>query len=125
MDSGLLSQVISELNIARKNFAIYPLGHSQIAISVDKALRAAFQADEFPAALVLGAAKDHIFTDNSQLDFKNPVHREFAHALHSLNIAAISFANGLTKQELCDFLKVIAGGMEVREAAKISLLAIT
>jgi hypothetical protein len=115
LDSGLLGQVILELNISRKNFAIYPPGHSQIAISIDKAYGLLSRLMQSREELIIGAAKDHIFTDNNQLDFRNPVHREFANALHCLNIAAVSFVNGLTKQEVFDFLKVIAGGMEDRE----------
>jgi len=36
LDGGLLNQIILEMNIARKNFVIYPLGHSQIAVSIVK-----------------------------------------------------------------------------------------
>jgi len=115
MDSDLLSQVILELNIARKNFAIYPAGHSQIAISIDKAYGLLSRLMHSRTVLIIGAAKDRIFTDDNQIDFSNPVHREFAHALHSLNIAAVSFADGLTKEEVSGFLKVISGGREDRE----------
>jgi hypothetical protein len=115
LDGDLLSQVILELNIARKNFAIYPAGHSQIAVSIDKAYGLLSRLMHSRAVLIIGAAKDRIFTDNNQIDFSNPVHREFAQALHSLNIAAVSFADGLTKEEVSGFLKVISGGMEDRE----------
>jgi hypothetical protein len=123
LESALLSQVILELNIARKNFAIYPPGHSQIAISIGKAYGLLSRLMHSRPELIIGASKDHIFTDNNQLDFRNPVHREFAHALHSLNITAVSFVNGLTKEEVFDFLKVIAGGVEAREGRSDIVLA--
>jgi len=112
MDSDLLSQVILELNIARKNFAIYPAGHSQIAISIDKAYGLLSRLMHSRAELIIGVATDSIFTDDNVLDSRSPVLREFANALHGLNIAAISFVNGLTKKEVFDFLKAIATGME-------------
>jgi hypothetical protein len=115
LDSGLLSQVISELNIARKNFVIYPLGHIQITISTDKAYGLLARLMNSRAGLIIGVGKDRIFTDNSQLDFRNPVHREFSLALHSLNIAAVSFLSGLRKEEVFDFLKIMARGIEDRE----------
>ncbi len=114
-EGELLSQLILELNIARKNYAIYPLGHSQIATSIQKAYGLLARLVSSRAELIIGAAKDCIVTDNNTLDFKNPVHREFSNALHSLNIAAISFDNGLTQEELSDFFKVIATGLEDRE----------
>lgn len=115
LEGELLSQLILELNIARKNFAIYPLGHSQIATSIQKAYGLLARLMSSRAELIIGAAKDCIVTDDNTLDFKNPVHREFSNALHSLNIAAISFVNGLTREELSDFFKVIATGLEDRE----------
>ncbi len=115
LDGGLLSQFVMELNIARKNFVIYPTGHSQIAISIDRTYGLLSRLMHSRAEMIIGAAKDHIFTENNQLDFSSPAHREFAHALHGLNIAAVSFADGLTKQEVFDFLKIVAWGMEDHE----------
>ena len=123
LDSGLLSRVISELNIARKNFVIYPLGHIQIAISTDKAYGLLATLMDSRAGLIIGIGKDRIFTDNNQLDFMNPVHREFSLALHSLNIAAVSFVNGLTKEEVFDFLKILARGIEDREGRSDIVMA--
>jgi hypothetical protein len=90
-DGELLSQLILELNIARKNFAIYPLGHSQIAVCIENAYGLLARLMNSRAELIIGVAKDRIVTGNNEHDFTNPVHREFSQSLHSLDIAAVCF----------------------------------
>ena len=112
LDTGLLGQAILELNISRKNFSIYPLGHSQITISIDRAYGLLDRLMNLRHELIIGVTKNHIFADKKQLDLRNPVYREFSHALHSLDIAAVSFVNGLTKDEVFNFIKIITRSIE-------------
>jgi HEAT repeat protein len=112
LDTRLLGRAILELNISRKNFSIYPLGHSQITISIDRAYGLLSRLMDLRQELIIGVTKNHIFADKKQLDFKNPVYGEFSNALHSLDIAAVSFGNGLTKDEVFNFVKIISRSME-------------
>jgi HEAT repeat protein len=112
LDTRLLGQAIIELNIARKNFAIYPPGHIQIAHSIDRAWELLTRLIASWPALVLGIARDRMFVDEEQLDTRNSIYREFATALHSQNIAAVSFIDGLTKAEVLDFLAIITSSPE-------------
>ncbi|MCX5883641.1 MAG: hypothetical protein NTU74_18150, partial [Deltaproteobacteria bacterium] len=108
LDTGLLGQAILELNISRKNISTYPLGHRQIITSIDRAYGLIDRLMDQRHELILGFTKNHIFAERIQLDFRNSVYREFSHALHSLDIASVSFVNGLTKEEVFDFVKIIA-----------------
>ena len=111
LDTGLLGQAILELNISRKNFSIYPLGHSQITTSIDRAFGRLDRLMDYRHELIIGVTKNHIFIDQKQFDSRNPVYREFSDALHSLDIAAVSFAKGLTKDEVFNFVRIITRSM--------------
>ncbi|MFH0994320.1 MAG: hypothetical protein V1844_02330 [Pseudomonadota bacterium] len=112
LDTGLLGRAILELNISRKNFSIYPLGHSQITTSIDRAFGLLDRLMDLRHELIIGVTKNHIFADREQLDFRNPVYREFSNALHTLDIAAISFDTGLTKDEVFNFVNIISSSLQ-------------
>jgi hypothetical protein len=111
-DTKILRQALVELNISRKNFAIYPLGHVQIARSIDRAHGFLTRLITSWPDLVLGVTRDRMFVGEDQLDTKNPIYKEFSNALHSHGIAGVSFVSGLTKAEVLDFLKIITTGPE-------------
>lgn len=108
LDARLLSDAIIELNISRRNVAIYPKDHP----SVDKSLNRAFEflqkLFELRAEITLAVAKDTLIIDDFYLDRKNPVYRDFALHLNKMNIAYISFITGLTKDELYVFHKLVS-----------------
>jgi HEAT repeat protein len=112
LDTRLLGQALIELNIARKNFAIYPPGHIQIAHSIDRAWEFLTRLIASWPELVLGIARDRMFVGEEQLDARNSIYREFATALHSQNIAAVSFLDGLAKAEVLEFLAIITSSPE-------------
>lgn len=91
LDARLLSDAIIELNISRRNVAIYPKDHP----SVDKSLNRVFEflqkLFELRAEITLAVAKDTLIIDGFYLDRKNPVYRDFALHLNKMNIAYISF----------------------------------
>lgn len=108
LDAKLLSDVIIELNISRRNVSIYPKDHP----SVEKSLRRAYEflqkLFELRPEITLAVAKDTLIIDDYYLDRKNPVYREFALHLNKMNMAYVTFIIGLSQDELYEFHRIIS-----------------
>jgi len=100
LDARLLSEAIIELNISRRNVAIYPKGHPSVEKALNKAFDHLGKLFELRSDITVAVAKDTLIIDDYFLDKKNPVYREFALNLNAINIAYVTFINGLTKDEL-------------------------
>ena len=103
LDTRLLSDAIIELNISRHNVAIYPRNHPIVEKSLNLAFGFLQKLFELRKEITLAVAKDTLIIDDYSLDKQNPVYREFALSLSSLNIAYVSFKSGLTIEELYSF----------------------
>ena len=103
LDAKLLSYAIIELNISRRNVAIYPKEHPLVERSLNNAFKFLKQLFELRPEITLAVAKDILIIDNYHLDKKNPVYREFALSLNKMNIAHVTFKTGITKDELYGF----------------------
>jgi hypothetical protein len=107
LDTRLLSEAVIELNISRKNVGIYPPGHIQITRSIDRAFEILLRLFEVRSEMTLGVAKDTLLVGQNYLDRKNPVYRDFALSLNQQGIAAVTFINGLDKEELVRFHRIL------------------
>jgi hypothetical protein len=103
LDGKLLSYAIIELNISRRNVAIYPKEHPSVERSLNNAFKFLKQLFELRPEITLAVAKDMLIIDKYHLDKKNPVYREFALSLNKMNIAHVTFKTGITKDELYRF----------------------
>lgn len=120
LDTRLLGQAVIELNIARKNSSIYPEGHVQLARSIDRAYQVFRTLLETMPLVTLGVAKDCLFIGHNYLDRKNPVFKDFSLALHSRDIAAITFKRGLLKDDILQLCRVLTLETDkIREAGGI------
>lgn len=108
LDTRLLSDAIIELNIARRNVAIYPKGHPSVEKSLDRAFDFLNRLFELRPEITLAVAKDTLIIDDYYLDKKNPVYREFALQLSRLNIAYVTFIIGVTREELYTFHRFVS-----------------
>ena len=107
LDARLLSYAIIELNISRRNVAIYPRDHPSVESSLSNAFKFLKQLFEIRSHITLAVAKDTIIIDKYHLDKKNPVFRDFALTLSRMHIAYITLKNGITKDELYRFHRFI------------------
>jgi hypothetical protein len=120
MDTKLLGQAIIELNIARKNFAIYPPGHAQLERSILRAQGVLNQLLETTSELMVGVARDCLFVGDSFLDRKNPVYRDYSLALYSRDIAGIILLAGVSRDDIHGFCQVLTRDtFDIREAGGI------
>lgn len=108
IDARLLSDAIVELNIARRNVAIYPRAHPSVDRSLDRAFEFLNRLFELRPEITLAIAKDTLIIDDYYMDKNNPVYSEFALHLSRLNIAYVTFITGITKEEIYAFHRFIA-----------------
>jgi len=115
LDARLLSNAVIELNIARHILPLYSREHQLVQLSLDKAFAILSDLFEIRPEISLAVAKDTLIVDGRQLDPKNPVFREFALAVSRMSVALVSFAKGVTREEVYDFFRFLS-----RDAAGIS-----
>jgi hypothetical protein len=123
LDFKPLIRALIELNIARKNVLFYPGSHIQVDKSIDLAHRCLHLLLTKVEAIQLFVAKDCLSVRGCRLDPANAVLQELRTALKSKNIAVLTLRQGLSKEEVADFLQQItrddeAGGLGTAEADK-------
>ena len=102
-DDQLLSDAIIELNISRRKAGMYPDSHPEIEESLSRALEILQRFLELKGQITLAVAKDILFADDRPFDKKNPVYTEVALCLNGKSIISVTFARGITKEELHAF----------------------
>jgi len=112
LDAKLLSYAIIELNISRRNVAIYPRDHPSVESTLTNAFKFLKQLFGMRSEITLAIAKDTIIIDTYHLDKNNPVYRDFAINLSKMNIAYITLKAGITKEELYRFHSFISEKIE-------------
>lgn len=112
LDARLLSEAVIELNISRRNVAIYPRGHPSVERSLQRVFDHFKKLFDLRTEITLAIAKDTLIVDNFFLDKKNPVYREFALHLSGMGIAYVTFLSGLAPEELYEFHRFISGPQE-------------
>ncbi len=107
IDAKLLSDAIIELNISRRSVGLYPSDHPITKQFISRAYEFLKKLFELRSGITLGIAKDILMIDEYTLDKKNPIFREFALALHTKGIAAVTFHSGLEEKELLSLYELI------------------
>lgn len=133
-DTRILTSLILELNIARRNYRSYPKGHPVINSSLHKVIGIYDRLMQFREEVVLGAAHDSLMVDGVMQDKSNPVYRDLARSLFEHGIAVLTLRPGLTVGELSKFTVILGlkrdeltahGGIEkIWSAAAITSLMI-
>ena len=119
LDARILGDAIIELSISRRNVSVYPKGHPSIEGSLNRAFELLQRLFELRPEITIAIAKDTIIVDNYFLDRKNPVYKEFAVHLSSMNIASLTFISGLTKDELYQFDRILSEDTKEADAKVI------
>lgn len=117
LDTQILSDFIYDLNIARRQLSLYPLGHPQIISSSNTVLNILKKLCQFREVITLGIAPEALVFEGNWLDEKNPVYRDFARFLSSLDIASISFHTALETDELIRFNQILSSSKEIHAQA--------
>src|SRR5450631_3975931 len=99
-DTGLLSRLLVELNIARRNFRSYPKDHPTIFVSFNKVIDIYNRLLNQEGSIVIGVARDALMVNDAVLDKNNLVFRDFAKVLFEHGIGALILRSGLSMEEL-------------------------
>jgi hypothetical protein len=111
-DAHAYSAALTELNIARKNLAIYPATHHQVQTSLEKAKAVLDHLLKKVATARIGIADIHLMVAEEVLEAGNPALTELATALKQHHVALLQVSTGVTKAELTQFLKKLSSAPE-------------
>lgn len=111
-DTDLLFSIIHELTIARRNVSSYPKGHPVVTGSCEKVAGLFNRLFESRDELTVGIARDSLFVDGRSFERLTPVVRAFAKSLLYHQVAVITFAKGLTAEEIEKFNVILTAKRE-------------
>lgn len=99
----LLSQLIVELNISRRNCHAYPPGHPQIDASLSRVILTCDRLLHREQELRIAVARHALVVNGVTLDRNAPLFRDFARLLFERGIGGLTLRHGLTTAELVRF----------------------
>ncbi|MEJ2642180.1 MAG: hypothetical protein P8010_21680, partial [Desulfosarcinaceae bacterium] len=106
------SAALTELNIARKNIAIYPATHHQVQNSLEKAKAVLDRLLKRVTTARIGVADIHLMVAEEVLEDSNPALSELATVLKQHHVALLQISAGVTRAELTEFLKKLSASPE-------------
>jgi HEAT repeat protein len=106
-DTALLSKLIHEFNIARRNVSSYPKGHPVVTSSCERVIGLFDRLFESRDELTIGVAKDSLVIDGHFFDRLTPFARHFARSLFNHRVAFVTFQKGLTAGEVEKFNDIL------------------
>ncbi len=113
LNTKALTNLVVELNIARRHLAAYPKGHPVIATATQRVLSLLVQVLEFRDEITLGVAKDRLMVGTTILEQGNLIFRDFARILFERGIALLTLQKGLSGPELEQFNEFLSWKREV------------
>lgn len=111
----LAAEVIIEMSIALKNFYLYDSRHKIVLRSIDRAYEKIKNAFNLKYNLKFHFTKGTIIYEQIYLDKKNPIFSRFANHLWEVSITGLEFREGLTQEELIEFLSFLKELKKSRE----------
>jgi len=96
----LITDAIVELITSKRKIGLYPKDHPKIRESLQRAFSNLQRLLDLRGSIIIGVAENLLMVDDLSLDMKNPALRDFAQSFHAKGIAAVTFAPGLSIEEL-------------------------
>ncbi|MEW5734079.1 MAG: hypothetical protein AB1921_04445 [Thermodesulfobacteriota bacterium] len=109
LDIKLVSDIIMQLNIVRKNSALYPKGHPQLDSSLSRLMGFLSQHFNYSRDLSLAVARDSLILGGLELPRNNPIFQEYAAFLHAKSIYHFAIMPGITPEEAHNFHLLLSG----------------
>ena len=107
VDTQMLSALLIELNIARRNARSYPKGHPVIIASLQKVLTRYNLLLDIASEITIGVARDTLIVEGISFEKANPVFRDFARILFDLGIGTLVLRPGISLEELRNFILLL------------------
>jgi hypothetical protein len=109
LDIRLVGEIITQLNIIRKNTALYPRGHPQMEASLARALGFLEKHFAYSKELSLALTRDSVMVGDVELSARNPIFREYASVLHDRSVYSLILEKGLDLDNLYLFNRILSG----------------
>lgn len=107
LDVALVSGLLVQLNILRKNTKIYPDGHPALVASGGRAARLLREFHTRTDTFALTISRDTLQVGQYQMPRNNPIVAEFATHLHNQSVYAFSLKRGITDSELAQVIRLL------------------
>ncbi len=110
--SGEVSDLLIELGSAFQKFGMYPEGHPALepAVKAVESRLSAFLGTR--RTLALGVGRDEILVEGVPTDSSHPLFKNLATRLYRHEIGAVTFAEGVTSEEIAQVLRLFASDPE-------------
>lgn len=109
IDIRLVGEIITQLNIVRKNTALYPRGHPQMEASLTRALGFLERHFSYSDRLSLALTRDSVMIGDVELSSRNPIFREYASVLHDRSVYSLVLEKGLDLDNLYSYNRILSG----------------
>lgn len=106
--SGELSDFLIELSAALQKHSMYPAGHPVLSPAADSVFSRLSLLLASHGSLSIGIAREQLIIEGVATDSSHALLRSLADRLHHHELGAISFAEGVAKQEIADILSLIS-----------------
>jgi hypothetical protein len=100
--SGELADFLIELSSAFQKHSMYPAGHPALAPAASSVLAGLTGLLQDRGTLSLGVPREQLIIEGVATDSSHPLLRSLAERLHKHELGAISFAEGVTPEEIAD-----------------------
>lgn len=114
---ALLAESIRALAIAWRNISAYPSDHPALGVSLDNAHRRVNEIAAPAGRLVLGVGPDSLVYGEEKL--KTPQAQKLGQALYRRNVALLTIEEGLEREELESFLRLLGEELGPPEKAPL------
>lgn len=115
-DLKLVSDIIVQLNIVRKNTKMYPNGHPAMESSVNRALAFLDSHFAYTDELAMAVTANSLIIGEQHLPSSHPIFAEFASYLHEQSVYSLCIKQGVTGDELVAANRALMGEPEYAPA---------
>ncbi|MFO7766429.1 MAG: hypothetical protein R6V33_08365 [Pelovirga sp.] len=116
-----VNNFVHELNVFRRQAALYPSAHPKTLAGANKILVEFHKLKERSKNISLGITPDNLMFNGVLLDADNPSCRELGSFFSRLDIAIITFFQGLSATELIEFWQLISTRMTSQTSTALDL----
>ena len=110
--SGEISDLLIELGSAFQKFGMYPEGHPALAPATNAVKSKLSAVLGTRPSLALGVGRDELLVEGIPTDSSHPLFKNLATRLYRHEIGAVTFAEGVTSEEIAEVLRLFAGDPE-------------
>ncbi len=116
-----LSNFVHELNVFRRQIALYPPAHPKTLAGAGKILAELAKLGKYGDCISLGVTPDSLIFKDKFLDLDNPSCRDLATFFSKLDIAVVSFYQNLSTEELIEFWRLLSSRISGRQSTALEL----